>query len=282
MNHVTRLALYGVLLFVGCGKVASQKPDQDQTPQQSHRVLRLAVTTSTRDTGLLDKLVPRFENAHAIRVDVIAVGTGAAIRLGEAGDVDVILVHARKAEDAFLASGHGSRREDVMYNEFEILGPERDPAGIQGMEPSAALRQIAASRQTFVSRGDNSGTHQRELQLWGGAEQRPSWEEYVESGQGMGATLTMADQMNAYLLSDRGTYLKFRQRIQLVPLVTSSESLKNPYGIIVVGSKDNPSSVHPMADPFVDFMVSADAQRIIRDYRIEGEQLFFPMQRDAK
>jgi len=225
----------------------------------------------------LDVLVPIFEKEQGVRVDVIAVGTGAALKLGEAGDVDVVLVHAREAEDAFMEAGHGVRREDVMYNTFEILGPADDPAGIRGMEPAAALRKIAGGGQRFVSRGDDSGTHKRERKLWNDGGQRPQWDGYVESGQGMGATLTMADQMNGYVLSDRGTYLKFKNKIRLVPLVTSSESLRNPYGIMVVNPQKHSSIKGELAQSFVDFMISAEAQQLIRDYKIEGEQLFYPL-----
>lgn len=259
------------LLSAGC----TQQAQQDETDRPS--VLRMAVTTSTRDSGLLDVLVPVFEKDHGARVDVIAVGTGAALKLGERGEVDVVLVHARSAEDAFMAAEHGIRREDVMYNTFEILGPQDDPADVRGLEPPLALQKIAASQQRFVSRGDDSGTHQRELKLWADAGERPLWDGYLESGQGMGATLTMADQMNAYVLTDRGTYLKFKPKIRLVPLITSSESLQNPYGIMVVNPEKNPSLNGPLAQTFVDFMISAEAQRLIRDYRIEGEQLFHPL-----
>ncbi len=264
------LVVSAIVMLAGCGRSGTDAGGQ--TP-----VLRLAVTTSTRDSGLLDVLVPVFEKEHGVRVDVIAVGTGAALKLGEAGDVDVVLVHAREAEDAFMAARHGVRREDVMYNTFEILGPVDDPAGIRDMEPAAALTKIAVGGQRFVSRGDESGTHKREKKLWDDAKGRPQWDGYVESGHGMGATLTMADQMNAYVLSDRGTYLKFKKKIRLIPLVTSSESLRNPYGIMVVNPQKHPSIHSELAQTFVDFIISAAAQQLIRDYKIDGEQLFYPL-----
>lgn len=272
MKPATWLVICGMLLPAGCEKSTGEK----------QCVLRLAVTTSTRDSGLLDQLVPVFENAHDVLVDVIAVGTGAALKLGEAGDVDVVLVHAREAEDAFMAAGHGMRREEVMYNEFDILGPKADPANIQGLDPSAALRRIADRGQRFVSRGDSSGTHRRELKLWDDGQGRPSWNGYVESGQGMGASLTMADQMNAYILSDHATYLKFKHQIELVPLVTSSANLRNLYGILVVNSQKHSSINGELANTFVDFMVSVKAQQLIRDYNIEGEQLFHPLRLERK
>ena len=240
-------------------------------------VLRLAVTTSTRDSGLLNELTPVFEKKHGVRVDVIAVGTGAALKLGEAGDVDVVLVHAREAEDAFIAAGHGVRREEVMYNHFEILGPDNDPAGIRDMEPAAALQKIAAGKHLFVSRGDDSGTHKREKRIWADSDRRPHWNGYVESGQGMGLTLTMADQMDAYVLTDRGTYLRYRKKLRLVPLVTSSATLRNPYGIMVVNPQKHPGINGQVAQAFVDFVISIEAQQLIRDYKIEGERPFHPL-----
>ena len=239
--------------------------------------LRLAVTTSTRDSGLLDVLLPVFEQQSGVRTEVIAVGTGAALKLGQAGDVDVVLVHARAAEDAFMAARHGIRREDVMYNSFEILGPADDPAQIQGTLPTQAFQRIAAAGERFVSRGDESGTHQREETIWEDAGGRPNWTGHVESGQGMGATLTMADQMEAYVLSDRGTYLKFKRKIQLVPLVSSAESLRNAYGVLVVNPQKHSHLNTESAQRFVDFMISPDAQRRIRDYEIDGERLFYPL-----
>ncbi len=264
-------ALLVTLMLAGCDSESRQNESPDKP------VLRLAVTTSTRDSGLLDLLVPGFEKEHNVRVDIIAVGTGAALKLGEAGDVDVVFVHARTAEDNFMAAGHGVRREDVMYNTFEILGPAADPARVQGMKPTEALNTIAASGQRFVSRGDNSGTHRREIELWDAGKGRPTWEGYVESGQGMSATLTMADEMNAYVLSDRGTYLKFKQKIGLVPLVTSSPNLRNPYGIMVVNPQKHPRIQNELAQKFVDFMISAAVQKMIGEYKIGGEQLFYPL-----
>jgi tungstate transport system substrate-binding protein len=259
------------LLLAGCG-ASVDRGDSTRPP-----VLRLAVTTSTRDSGLMDVLVAVFEAEHGARVDVIAVGTGAALKLGAAGDVDVVLVHARAAEDAWMAAGHGIRREDVMYNTFEILGPPSDPAGIRDLEPAEALRKIAADGQRFVSRGDNSGTHQREQQFWDELGGRPRWGDYVESGQGMGATLTMANQLNAYVLADRGTYLKFKNKMELIPLVTTSQALHNPYGIMVVDPQKNPQVHAALANAFVDFIISAKTQRLIRDFEIDGERLFFPL-----
>lgn len=237
--------------------------------------LRLATTTSTRDSGLLDALVPAFERMAGVRVDVIAVGTGEALALGEAGDVDVVLVHARAAEDAFMAAGHGVRREDVMYNTFELLGPPDDPAGVRGLEVTAALRKIAAAKSPFVSRGDDSGTHKRELSLWREIGGREAWDGYLESGQGMGSSLVIASERRAYVLSDRGTYLAFRQRVALVPLAARSERMRNPYGVITVKDARNPGG----ADAFLDFLVSRRGRSLIANFQVAGEKLFYPADR---
>ena len=240
-------------------------------------VLRLAVTTSTRDSGLLDALVPVFERQHNARVDVIAAGTGKALKLGEAGDVDVVLVHARAAEDAFMAAGHGVRREEVMYNTFEILGPADDPAGVRGFAAADALQKVASGKHRFVSRGDDSGTHKRERSLWDAGGGRPDWNDYIESGQGMGATLIMADQMNAYVLTDRGTYLRFRRKINLVGMVTGSPELRNVYGVLQVNPAKHARINGPLAESFVSFLLGSQAQRLIGDFTVDGERLFHPL-----
>ena len=242
--------------------------------------IRVAVTTSTRDSGLLDELLPAFEAAHGVRVDVIAVGTGAALKLGESRDVDVLLVHARRAEDAFMAAGHGVRREDVMYNTFEIVGPENDPAGVADLSPADALHAIASMGLRFISRGDDSGTHKRELELWQKSGGRPNWDGYIECGQGMGAALNMANQMSAYTLVDRGTYLWHRERIDLVSLVKATDDLHNPYGIMVVANGETEGRNDDALDAshrFVDFMISEPTQRRIADYRVNGQTLFHPL-----
>lgn len=238
--------------------------------------LRLATTTSTRDSGLLEQLIPAFEKQAGVKVDVIAVGTGAALGLGEAGDVDVVLVHARSAEDAFMAAGHGARREDVMHNTFEILGPSSDPAAVRGLEVTAALERIRQSAAAFVSRGDDSGTHKREMVLWGDLGGLSRWQRYFETGQGMGRSLIVANEKRAYVLADRGTSLAFAQKIELVPLVVNSEKMNNPYGAMVVSSDRHPSVDARGAGAFVDFLVSPAGQRLISDFTIDGERLFFP------
>ena len=244
--------------------------------ESAPRRLRLATTTSTRDSGLLAALVPPFATEDRVRVDIIAVGTGKALKIGEAGDVDVVLVHARTAEDAFMAAGHGSRREDVMHNTFELLGPPADPAQIKGLEVTAALGRIATAKPAFVSRGDDSGTHKRELALWDDAGGLEPWERYFETGQGMGRSLMIADEKLGYILADRGTYLAFKDKIDLVPLVATSAKMRNPYGVMVVNGGRHPKADAQRANAFVDHLISPRGQRIIRDFKIAGEQLFFP------
>ena len=228
----------------------------------------------------MDLLLPSFEKQHSVRVDVIATGTGKALKLGEMGDVDVLLVHARPAEDAFMAAGHGGRREDVMYNRFELLGPPADPAAVKDLEAPAALQKIAKSGAHFVSRGDDSGTHKRELLLWQAGDGKPTWPKYHESGQGMGATLTIADEMSAYVLVDRSTFLHFRDKIDLIPLAAQSEALHNPYGVIVVNPDKHSSVRDELGNAFADYVISHEAQHIIAEYRLSGEALFVPLRLD--
>jgi len=247
---------------------------------RTNQRLLLATTTSTRDSGLLDLLLPPFEKEHQVRVEVIATGTGKALKLGEMGDVDVLFVHARQAEDAFMAAGHGIRHEEVMFNTFELLGPPADPAEMRGLTASNALLKIAEVGAPFISRGDDSGTHQRELILWKAVGKLPDWPSYRESGQGMGATLTIADQLMAYVLTDRGTFLNFRDKIDLVPLATQSDVLKNPYSIIVVNPKKHPDVRSTLANAFVDYLISPAAQQLIANYRLAGEALFRPLRID--
>lgn len=246
---------------------------QETTP----RSLVLATTTSTYDSGLLDAILPDFETAYDAEVEVIAVGTGQALALGEAGDVDVLLVHAREREDAFVAEGYGVNRQDVMVNDFVILGPATDPAGIAGLEDvTAALQEIAGSQSIFVSRGDDSGTHFREQALWAATGIEPAGEWYLSVGQGMGGTLTVADQEQAYTLSDRGTYLaRWAEGIDLVVLVEGDERLLNPYGVIAVNPERHPSVDAELANAFITWLTSPSTQAVINNFTVGGEQLFF-------
>ncbi|MHC4941284.1 MAG: ABC transporter substrate-binding protein [Planctomycetota bacterium] len=246
-------------------------------PDPSARV-RLATTTSTENSGLLAHLLPPFEKASGIDVQVIAVGTGQALALGRRGDVDVVLVHARSREDKFVAEGHGVDRRDVMWNDFVILGPPDDPAGVKGLRDAAhAFSKIRAGRAKFVSRGDDSGTHIRELALWEKSGGRPASRDlYLEAGQGMGKCLIMADEVRGYILADRGTYLAFRGRVELAVLVEGDPALRNPYGVILVNPERH---VHVEADAarkLLGYLTSPEGQQRIAEFRVKGQVLFHP------
>jgi tungstate transport system substrate-binding protein len=241
--------------------------------------LKLATTTSTANSGLLEVLNPPFETMLHVKVDVIPVGTGKALKMGETGDVDVVFVHARAAEDTFVAEGHGVNRRDVMYNDFVIVGPKDDPVGIKGMtDAKAALKKIADAEAAFISRGDDSGTHKKEKALWEKADTTPSGKWYFEAGQGMGAVLNMAHQKQAYTLADRGTFLAFSGKIDLVVLCEGDADLFNPYGIIAVNPArwDHAKYVYAMA--YIGWVTSQEGQDIIREFGKEkfGRPLFIP------
>jgi tungstate transport system substrate-binding protein len=250
------------------------------TGSQAGQKLILATTTSTQDSGLLDYLLPDFEKEVGAKVDVIAVGTGQALQTGQDGNADVLLVHARAKEDEFMAAGHGTRREDVMYNDFVIVGPPSDPAGIKGMTSAAeAFNKLAESGSTFISRGDESGTHTKELSIWKEAGIEPAGDWYVSAGQGMGEVLTMANEQQAYTLSDRATYLaRTKQGIDLVILVEGDKSLFNPYGVIAVNPDKNPAINAELANKFIDWIISVPVQEKIGQFGVEefGQSLFIP------
>ncbi|PLX83469.1 MAG: tungsten ABC transporter substrate-binding protein [Desulfuromonas sp.] len=238
--------------------------------------LRLATTTSTDNSGLLSALLPPFEQANDCKVDVIAVGTGKALKLGMAGDVDVILVHARAREDKFVAEGFGIDRRDVMFNDFVILGPKNDPAGIKGLKDAAkALEKIAAAEATFVSRGDDSGTHTKERGLWKGARIEPAGDWYLEAGRGMGNVITMADERQGYTLSDRGTYIAMSGKVDLEVVVEGDKVLFNPYGVIPVDPQKHPHVKHALAQKFAEYLTSEQGQKLIAGFRRHDQQLFF-------
>ncbi|MFH1532428.1 MAG: substrate-binding domain-containing protein [Pseudomonadota bacterium] len=246
----------------------------DASPPRS---IKLATTTSTDNSGLLSELLPAFTAQHGIEVKVIAVGTGTALKHGEAGDVDVILVHARAAEDRFMAAGNGVDRREVMHNDFVILGPQADPAGIRGLEDAAdALRRIGEQEVAFLSRGDKSGTHMKEIELWEAAGRIPGGAWYLATGQGMGAVLTLADEKMGYTLSDRGTYIAYREKLDLVVMVEGDPRLFNPYSVIAVNPERHPHVRYNEAMTFIDWLTSSDAQRIIGNFRRDGERLFHP------
>ncbi|WP_266075816.1 substrate-binding domain-containing protein [Haladaptatus caseinilyticus] len=244
--------------------------------------LILATTTSTYDTGLLDELNPEFEDEFGLTVKTISKGTGASIRTAKDGDADVILVHARSAEDEFLKQGHGVNRRDVMFNDFVIVGPKNDPAGIKGMSSATkAFSTIAQRRATFLSRGDDSGTNKKELAIWEQAGVKPSGKWYRKVGKGMGDTLTQANQSNAYTIADRGTYLSMKNEIDLTilvqgPLKGGPVVLKNPYGVIPVNPAKHDNVNYQAAMAYAGFLTSPKGQKLIDNYTANGSQLFFP------
>jgi tungstate transport system substrate-binding protein len=252
------------------------------------QVLRLATTTSTNDSGLLDALLPGFETGHNARVDVVAVGTGQAIALGEAGDADVILVHARSREDAFVAEGHGTTRSDVMYNDFIIVGPTDDPASIAGiMRASDALAAIAAAEATFASRGDDSGTHSKERSLWeaAGMTSDPDADWHKSLGQGMGSTLNYANEVGAYTLTDRGTFLAQGESLSRLRVMVGGASidentdaaLLNAYGVIPV-NPDKGGIAAELTEAFVRWLTSVETQEKVEEFGVDsfGQPLFYP------
>lgn len=240
----------------------------------------LATTTSTDDSGLLDVILPEFENVYQVKVDVVAVGTGQAITLGEDGNADVLLVHARAREDAFMEAGHGVRREDVMYNDFVIAGPAADPANIRGMTSAAdAFAKIAGEQAVFVSRGDDSGTHTKELSVWKAAGIEPAGEWYQSAGQGMGEVLTLSAETQGYTLSDRATFLaRSKAGLDLEILVEGDEVLFNPYGVIAVNPDKGAHIKAELANQFIDWIISVPVQEMISEFGKEdfGQSLFIP------
>jgi len=240
--------------------------------------LKLATTTSTDNSGLLGVLLPSFEEEFGIKVDVIAVGTGKALALGENGDVDVVLVHARAAEDKFIEEGYGVNRRDVMFNDFIILGPLDDSAEIKGgSNVTLALTKIADRKAYFISRGDNSGTHKKEKILWQNAKIYPEGKWYMEIGQGMGAALQVAYEKQAYVLCDRGTFLAYKNKIDLVILSEGDALLFNPYGIMAVNPARYPQVKYIEAMQLIAWITSVEGQKMIGEYKKEGEILFHPM-----
>ncbi len=248
------------------------------SPREGEK-LRLATTTSTESSGLLAVLLPPFEEKRNVKVEVIAVGTGKALKLGENGDVDILLVHARKAEDAFVEKGFGVNRKEVMYNDFVIIGPRADPAGIRGGNAPGALKIIAGKKRYFISRGDESGTHHKEKELWAAAKIEPQGKWYLETGQGMGATLQIADEKQGYCLVDRGTYLAYKGKVELAILCENDRRLFNPYGIIAVNPGKHPHVNYVAAKALIDWVTSRAGQRIIGEFKKDGEVLFHPSTR---
>ncbi len=262
------------LAFVLFGVIAGCAPAIAQD-----RSIVVASTTSTQDSGLFDYLLPIFKAKTNIEVKVIAQGTGQALDTARRGDADVVFVHAKSQEEKFLAEGFGVKRFDVMYNDFVLIGPSSDPAGVKGNNIETALKTIQVKAAPFVSRGDRSGTHSAELALWKQAgidiaSTKGPW--YREIGQGMGAALNTADAMSAYVLSDRGTWISFRNRGDLEIVVEGDKRLFNQYGVMLVNPAKYPSVKKELGQTFVDWLVSPEGQAAIAGYKIAGQQLFFP------
>jgi tungstate transport system substrate-binding protein len=241
----------------------------------------VASTTSTQDSGLFDHILPLFKEKTGIDVKVVAQGTGQALDTGRRGDADVVFVHAKSAEEKFLAEGHGVKRYPVMYNDFVLIGPKSDPAGIKGMKDVAkAFQTIKEKQAPFVSRGDRSGTHIAELTIWNKdagidiEKEKGSW--YKSIGQGMGAALNNAAASNSYVLSDRGTWLSFKNKGDLQILVEGDKRLFNQYGVMLVNPDKHPTVKKDLGQQFIDWLVSPEGQKAIADYKINGEQLFYP------
>ncbi|MBR0830112.1 extracellular solute-binding protein [Bradyrhizobium manausense] len=263
-----------IALAILLGIASSGTPSSAQ-----ERAIVVASTTSTQDSGLFGYLLPMFKARTGIDVKVIAQGTGQALDTARRGDADVVFVHAKPQEEKFVAEGFGVKRFDVMYNDFVLIGPKGDPAGVKGKDIATALKAIESKGAPFVSRGDRSGTHAAELALWivAGidiATAKGAW--YREIGQGMGAALNTASAMNAYVLSDRGTWISFRNRGDLDIVVEGDRRLFNQYGVMLVNPEKHPSVKKEAGQALVDWLVSAEGQAAIAGYKIEGQQLFFP------
>jgi tungstate transport system substrate-binding protein len=241
------------------------------------QTIRLSTTTSTESSGLLKHLLPAFEAKTNSKVHVISVGTGKALELAKNGDVDVTLVHARASEDKFVAEGHGVDRRDVMYNDFIIVGPSSDPAGVKGSKDVLkAMKKIVDSKAKFISRGDNSGTDQMEKNYWKNIGVKPEGSAYVSAGLGMGEVLTMAAEMQAYTLTDRATYIAYRAKTGLAIAVEGDPKMFNPYGIIAVNPAKYPDINYKGAMQLIEWITSDEGQKLIASFKIDGQQLFFP------
>ncbi|MHC5654141.1 ABC transporter substrate-binding protein [Stappia sp.] len=248
--------------------------------QAEDKFIVVQSTTSTQNSGLFDFMLPKFTEKTGIEVRVVAVGTGQAIKNAANGDGDVLFVHAKPAEEKFVAAGDGVKRFDVMYNDFVIVGPASDPAGVAGSsDVTAALKKIAESKAPFASRGDDSGTHKAELRLWKAADvdvSKASGDWYRETGSGMGATLNTGTGMGAYVMTDRATWISFGNKGDYKIAVQGDDKMFNQYGIILVNKEKHPNVKADLGQTFVDWVISDAGQKVIADYKVDGEQLFFP------
>jgi tungstate transport system substrate-binding protein len=262
-----------------CAAIAAVTGGLGPVAHAQERTIVMASTTSTEQSGLFGHLLPKFKQATGIDIRVVAVGTGQALDIGRRGDADIVFVHDKAAEEKFVAGGFSTARQDVMYNDFVLVGPKADPAGARGSDIAAGLKKIAAAGAPFVSRGDKSGTHAAELRLWKDAgvdiaAARPAG--YRECGCGMGPALNIASSSNAYLLTDRGTWISFKNRGELDIVVQADKKLFNQYGVMVVNPARHPHVKAALAQQFADWIVSAAGQQAIAEYQIDGQQLFFP------
>ncbi|KZL92018.1 substrate-binding domain-containing protein [Clostridium magnum] len=279
MKKILLAALSTVFLFstTACSNKTAQK---ESTEKQEDKSIVMATTTSTQDSGLLDYLLPIFEKEKGIKVKVVAKGTGEALKLGERGDADVLLVHAKEQEEKFIKDGFGVKRYDVMYNDFIIVGPKSDPAKIKEKAPSdaiQALKTISESGSQFISRGDESGTHTKEKGLWKAANITPQGNFYVSAGKGMGAVLQMASEKNAYTLTDRATYLSMKDKLDLIIVTEKNDKLYNQYGVIKLNPEKNKIK-EKEADEFINWIISDNTQKLIAEFGKEkyGQSLFIP------
>jgi tungstate transport system substrate-binding protein len=244
-------------------------------PAQANEVIKLATTTSTENSGLLKNLLPTFEAESGYKVQVIATGTGKALKLARQGDVDVVMTHAPAAEAKFVSEGYGRLPRGIMENDFVILGPKNDPANIRSSDSAeTAFAKIAKSGTPFISRGDNSGTNMKELILWDKANVKPEFDGYTSVGQGMGKTLLMANELQGYTLSDRGTFVAYSGKIGLAVDFDGGEALANPYQIMLINADKYPDLNHKGAKALSDWLIGAEAQGMINNYKVQGEQLF--------
>ena len=271
-------------LGAGCGLAIAGCTDtgDDGDAEIADETLTLTTTTSTYDTGLVDELNLAFEERFGAGVSAVNEGTGAALETGGRGDADVVMVHARSLEDEFIREGYGVNRRDLMFNDFVVVGPEDDPAGIDGSDDvTEAFRAIAESESVFVSRGDSSGTHTKELELWDAAGTEPGGEWYREAGSGMGQVLVQTDQSDGYTLADRGSFLSMRSQLSIGirvegPIQDGPELLANPYGIVAVNPAVHDNVAYDLALAYIGFLTSQAGQDVIESYTVDGEQLFFP------
>ncbi len=282
-KNILLIIIVILILAVGCSQASD---DQEELSEENKGAVEtvsiedyeliLATTTSTENSGLLEYILPDFEEKTGVEVKVVAVGTGAALQKGVDGEADVLLVHAKVREEAFVSEGHGPERFDVMYNDFVIIGPQSDPAEVAGLNVIEALKKISESEEAFLSRGDDSGTHTKERFLWEAVEISPEGDWYVEVGKGMGDTITMAEELQGYTMSDRATYLSMKENIKSVILVEGDEILFNQYGVIQVDPGKNNQINAEKAEVFVKWIISEETQELIGTYEAYGEVLFNP------